>query len=74
MIAFQIKAAGTINGMQEYFAERPNGNLLATISPRLQQDGRRSHRFMNVCFMDGNTQIADGMDHAIDLIELKHFR
>ena len=72
-INFVIKANGSVKGMTEYVAERANGELLATISPRLQFNGSYSTRFLNVCTLDGKVEIADGIEHADEIIAAKFF-
>lgn len=68
MINFEIRTAGHPG---EFYAQRPAGELLATISPRLMPSSKKSERFMNVCFMDGSVEIAEGMEHASELIVAK---
>lgn len=68
---FQIKHGGQ---PKHFYAERMTGELLATVSPHTAQSGAISKRFLNVCFIDGKTEIADGMEHASDLIAAKYFK
>jgi hypothetical protein len=64
MINFQIKQNGFNARVKkgEFYAETPEGKLIATISPRLMLNGKCSDRFVNVCFMDGTIEIADELE------------
>lgn len=78
-VNFVIKANGTTKGKTEFIAETPEGKLLATISPRMMPSCKYSDRFLNVCFLDGKTEIADREDgdtetsHASEIIAAKLF-
>lgn len=62
-----------------FYAETPEGKLLATITARYMLSGKWSDRFLNVCFMDGSVEIADReegeheTEHASEIIAKKLF-
>lgn len=79
MINFVIKQNGSTDKKSQFIAETADGRLLATICPRMMQNGKYSGRFMSVCFIDGKVEIADREDgesettHASELIVAKLF-
>lgn len=69
-INFQVKHGGQA---KHFYAETMESKLLATISPTLLASSKYSTKFLNVCYMDGKTDIASSMEHASDLIAKKYF-
>jgi hypothetical protein len=77
---FKIVNNGSDKGGKEFLAlDSKTNKLIATISSRLEYSGKYSSRFMNICFIDGTTEIADREEggeetmHASELIANKYY-